>query len=725
MSANPELIRALLPITTRVRTDVTAKRVENGSIWTKDALSDALMLKHLNGGPARGCSPIKAGESVTLVALLDLDSHKGESTWDEMTAAAAKVIDELELMGHNPIPFRSSGGKGIHIYLLWDQPQDAHSVRVMLSDTLQRCGYSEGTDGVSRGQIEVFPKQDSVPLDGRGNMFILPLAGESVPLEPLLDLAPMAKEHALNIQWASSPSVPVVDAPVRQTSSSSAVDLDVLATALDAIPNEGDLALAYEPWRDVIFGIHHASQGSDEGLALAHKFSARSDKYDKDFLNQRTWAYIKDRDDGITARTVLAMAEGFGWTDPAEVFSPVVIAHSDTSVPKLRRDKNGAILATVENLAAALRKPGYSGTQLRFDQFRDEIMHAAPDDDQWLPFGDADYTRLRITLERKGFKPVGREIIRDVVMLVAYENPFDSAIEWLGQQSWDGKPRVESFLATYFGVEDTIYSRAVSRYLWTAMAGRVLKPGVKTDMVPILVGEQGAGKSSAVAAMVPDQQFFCEVSFSEKEDDLSRKMRGRLLAEIGELRGLHTKELEAIKAFITRTHENWIPKYREFATQFPRRLVFIGTTNKDEFLADETGNRRWLPVKVGAVDVVGIRAACLQLWAEAAVLFGQSGVEYSAAEKLSAAAHAEHTIGDAWVEIVNDWMDKADPYTGTVPRTCDFLRTTDVLKNALGLDSKVIAKREEMRIAVVLKQLGYIRKKVRVGKVTIWAFVPI
>lgn len=108
-------------------------------------------------------------------------------------------------------------------------------------------------------------------------------------------------------------------------------------------------------------------------------------------------------------------------------------------------------------------------------------------------------------------------------------------------------------------------------------------------------------------ALSPDPAFFTEISFAEKDDDLARKMRGRLVAEIGELRGLNTKELESIKAFVTRTHENWIPKYREFATQFPRRLVFVGTTNEDEFLADKTGNRRWLPVEVSKVDVKAIK----------------------------------------------------------------------------------------------------------------------
>ena len=68
----------------------------------------------MNGGPARGC-PIKAGESVTMVALLDFDSHKGEVSWAEMSAVVARVVDVLELVhGMHPILFRSSGGMGVH-----------------------------------------------------------------------------------------------------------------------------------------------------------------------------------------------------------------------------------------------------------------------------------------------------------------------------------------------------------------------------------------------------------------------------------------------------------------------------------------------------------------------------------------------------------------------------------------------------------------------------------
>lgn len=260
-------------------------------------------------------------------------------------------------------------------------------------------------------------------------------------------------------------------------------------------------------------------------------------------------------------------------------------------LPAFERDKWGRIEATISNAAKAVVRPDFVGIDIRFDQFRDEIMFASEGSGQWQAFTDPDYARLRITMEKRGFKAVGRELIRDVVLLAADEQPFDSATTWLNGLEWDGVPRIEHFYHTHFGTADTAYTRAVSMYMWTALAGRVLEPGSKADMVPILVGRQGCGKSSGVEALSPDPAFFTEISFAEKDDDLARKMRGRLVAEIGELRGLNTKELESIKAFVTRTHENWIPKYREFATQFPRRLVFIGTTNEDEFLADKTGNR--------------------------------------------------------------------------------------------------------------------------------------
>lgn len=421
---------------------------------------------------------------------------------------------------------------------------------------------------------------------------------------------------------------------------------------------------------------------------------------------------------------VKARAKGMAAVASADEFEVVEAPKGEWPLPKFKRDKQGEILATVDNVTLAVRRPDVCGMDIRFDLFRDEIMYSAAGLEAWQTFTDADYVRLRIVLERGGFKPIGRELIRDVVLLVAGENVFDTATVWLESLIWDGVPRLDSFLAQFFGAEDTDYTRAVSRYVWTALAGRVMEPGCKTDMVPILVGEQGSGKSTAVAAMAPAPEFFTEISFSEKDEDLARKMRGRLVAEIGELRGLHTREQEAIKAFITRTHENWVPKYREFAVQFPRRLVFIGTTNKDEFLADETGNRRWLPVRVGKVDVKGINEARDQLWAEAREIFTQAGVQYKEAEKLAGGVHQEHMIHDSWQDVVSDWLDTADDLTGEKPLDRYFLRVNDVLIEALGFTERNIARKDEVRVGAILRALGYSRKKVRVDGRTVWAFVP-
>jgi predicted P-loop ATPase len=489
------------------------------------------------------------------------------------------------------------------------------------------------------------------------------------------------------------------------------VAFDTLRAALAAIPNEGERELDYDGWRNVIFAIHSETDGADEGLALAHEFSTRSSKYDADFLDNRVWPYARsDREGGITGRTIVAMAREHGWVeDVSGEFEVVAAKHADEEpLPAFKRDKNGRIEATIENVAMAVRRADLCGMEIRHDGFRDEIMFSQRDDD-WRTFSDADYSRLRITLEKSGFKAIGRELIRDVVHMVADDQPFDSAVLWLEGLPWDGVSRVETFLQAYFGAGDTPYTRAVSLYLWTAMAGRVLVPGIKADMVPILVGEQGAAKSSSVAAMVPSPEFFTEVSFHEKDEDLARKMRGRLLAEIGELRGLHTRELESIKAFITRTHENWVPKYKEFATSFPRRLVFIGTTNKDEFLADETGNRRWLPVRTERADIEAVKRDRGQLWAEARELFGLLGVAYQGAEELAKEVHAEHTITDPWAEEIARWLNEPEMLTGEIPQIRDFLQISEVAQGALRIEPKQMSKREEMRISNSLRECGFVR----------------
>ncbi|QNH91655.1 DNA primase ATPase [Caulobacter phage SR18] len=288
------------------------------------------------------------------------------------------------------------------------------------------------------------------------------------------------------------------------------------------------------------------------------------------------------------------------------------------------------------------------------------------------------------------------------------ERRFDSAIEWLTVvvPEWDGVSRISRFLPDYLATDDTPYTRAVGRYAWTAHAGRILEPGVKADMVPVLVGDQGLLKSSGVAAIAPSLDFFGEFTFDNKEADNARKMRGCLVGELGELRGLQTKDRESILAWIVRRFEAWTPKFKEYETKFLRRLLLWGSTNDDGFLGDPTGERRWLPAKVnGRARITDIVRDRLQLWAEARDTFLVDGVLWAEAEALAKAEHGKFKQEDAWAARVARWLDEEDE-NGVSPRTSGNLLADDVLVHCVGVNVSQIKKSDQMRIAGVLKQLG-------------------
>lgn len=318
-----DLLPALRPLVERLNLSYCwVKRQGQPPNRIAEPLDDARLSKHLSTGPAYGATPIAPGTSTTRVSVLDLDSHGGETSWEDMAHAAIELIDEMHGRGLRPRAFRSSGGKGIHLYCLWDEPQDAHSVRHLLADVLAARLFAVGTGGVKAGQVEVFPKQASVALDGFGSMFILPLSGQSVPLDPST-LQPLPREAALELVWPSSEPVLHVEPPQRALAPLSA-PLDAedakLRDALAAIPNGVDDSLEYDAWRSVVFAVHHATCGSDEGLALVQEFSSRSPKYDAEFLERRVWPYIRHDRGGpvVTVRTLFDMARKSGWVEPIE-----------------------------------------------------------------------------------------------------------------------------------------------------------------------------------------------------------------------------------------------------------------------------------------------------------------------------------------------------------------------------------------------------------------------
>jgi hypothetical protein len=461
------------------------------------------------------------------------------------------------------------------------------------------------------------------------------------------------------------------------------------------------------------FGGEHTS---DSGPSATTYFPAGVGGFDQGHF-RCLHAHCAGRGDGDFADALGLSALVVGDFDDtaAQIAAlPAVAGPPGAPLPAFTRDRSGRIEAELNNLLLALPREDLTGAAVARDTFKACTMWG--EGGVWRRFTDTDYTRLRSMLERKGFKPVGADMMRHAVAQHAEDHQFDSAQQWADGLAWDGVPRVERFLSAYFSVADTPYARAVSRYLWTALAGRCLVPGCKADMVPVFVGAQGVGKTTAVLALAPTPDTFVEVDLTRKDDDTSRMLCGRLVGEIAELKGLHGRDSDYIKSFLSRTHEAWIEKWHTTPTEFGRRLLMIGTGNNAEFLDDETGERRWLPVAVGRVDVPGIEAARDQLWAEGVALFKAGGVAWADAQRLAVAEHGKFKITDIWHPLIERWLgrDSMDGESAEKRGDAPFTALT-LLTSAVGISADRANRAAEMRVARVLRQLGYEQERVRVG----------
>jgi predicted P-loop ATPase len=423
-------------------------------------------------------------------------------------------------------------------------------------------------------------------------------------------------------------------------------------------------------------------------------------------------AHCAGRTDGDFLEATGLVTDEF---DVVEAVANATGGADDVPLPAFTRTRGGQIEATINNVLMALRRPDVCGLHIGHDEFKNSLM--VGEGGTWRPITDEVYTDLRSRLEigRNGFKPIGRELVRDAVLKVALENKFDSAKQWAAGLVWDGVPRIDTFWIDHYSVPDNEYHRAVGKYTWTALAGRCVEPGCKADMVPVLIGLQGAGKTTAIEALCPIEEAFVEIDLTRKDDDIARSLRGKLVGEIAELKGLQGRDAESIKAWVSRRVEEWTPKYREFTTRFARRFLPIGTGNNEGFLDDDTGERRWLPMTVGVVDVAAVRTARDQLWAEGIARFKANGVEWQGAQRLALEVHGRYKAGDPWLEPIHDWLqrDDMDQFSDLGRRADRPVSTNEVLTSALSFSTHRITRKDELRVGRVMRLLRFEKRDTR------------
>jgi predicted P-loop ATPase len=373
---------------------------------------------------------------------------------------------------------------------------------------------------------------------------------------------------------------------------------------------------------------------------------------------------------------------------------------------RCQTDERGQPHPNLANTLLALRADPHVNEALAFDEMERTAMvvGALPGDgpDHYRPLDDASVGRVQEHLQLAGLRRVGRETVQQAVEMRARERAHHPVREYLQGVSWDGQPRLDRWLADYLGAEHSPYTAGIGRMTLVAMIARVMKPGCKADYMLVLEGEQGAMKSAA-CAILGGPWFSDSLPDVTAGKDASQHLRGRWLIEVAEMHAVSRAEAAQLKAFITRPVERYRPPYGRNEVVEPRQCVFIGTTNRDVYLRDETGGRRFWPVKVGAIDIQALRRDRDQLFAEALALYRDGATwwpdhaferQYIQPEQASRYEH------DAWTEAVAAYLDKNVRVT-----------VSEVARNALGIEQARLGTAEQRRIAAAMTQLGWKRAK--------------
>ena len=218
-----------------------------------------------------------------------------------------------------------------------------------------------------------------------------------------------------------------------------------------------------------------------------------------------------------------------------------------------------------------------------------------------------------------------RQDFADALKNVSMRNKFHPVRELLDSLTWDGKEHIRSLLPEYLGAEDSDYTYQVMRLWMLGAVSRVYKPGSKFDYTIILQGSQGIGKSTFLKLMALDDSWFNDSLDSLDSDKAVQSLTGSWIIELAELKSLARTAggVESVKRFLTATQDKYRIPYERRADTFYRQCVFAGTTNKDDFLQDETGNRRFLIIHTGVTKpskslfILEAMDDIKQAWAEA------------------------------------------------------------------------------------------------------------
>jgi predicted P-loop ATPase len=392
---------------------------------------------------------------------------------------------------------------------------------------------------------------------------------------------------------------------------------------------------------------------------------------------------------------------------------------------RLIRSKEGNVKACSHNLMLILENDEALAGLFWLDEFGNRIvLDRAP---PWAggtrdEFTEVDALELSAWLgaPERYTVVVGIDLVMQCVEAIARRSKRHSVREYLEALEWDGTPRIKRMFVELFGAEENPYTlgaascfmvSAVSRVLWTDP--KQPSKGSKVDFMVVLEGGQGKGKTTALLELF-SAEWYAEATESPAHKDFYQTLRGRWCIEIGEMDSFNKADVSKVKQAITTRFDVYRPSYGRTARSFRRECVFGGTVNKDDYLRDETGARRFLPVKVGSIDIKAIVALRDQLWAEAVQMFNDHFEWWQLPEGAEREQDARFSE-DVWTERTMRWINgkaKDSQYEhiagtdrGKRGEPIEFT-VSDVLTYALHVDPGRQGRPEATRVGSILQRLG-------------------
>jgi len=383
------------------------------------------------------------------------------------------------------------------------------------------------------------------------------------------------------------------------------------------------------------------------------------------------------------------------WQSKRKIRGGATTAEPDEPLIWEATDKNGRPLATCANARRALLA---LEVKFRYDVFHDKNIVEGK-----IALQLANLDLVVADLRRKihaafGFDP-GKHNTIDAVEQLCVRNKFNLITDYLDALRWDGTPRLDRWLITYLGAEDTDLNREFGRLALIAAVRRARQPGTKFDPIIVLKGPMGSRKSMAIETMAGPDNFSDQTILGVRDREVQELLAGVWLYEIAELSNIRRTDVEHMRSFVSRTVDRARKAYGHFRVDLPRTPIFFATTNNDRYLKD--ADRRFWPVKTTTIDIEALKRDRDQLWAEASMrepdasiilrqeLWGAAGVEQEARE--------EH----------DPWEDKLANACGTIEQGEERVSTTDLLETVLGIHVSKQRDIDYKRLGKCMRRLGW------------------